>query len=142
MVKARRKVASLRVPLLSHDAVVVNMEILVASSDPAYRQVMSFLLARRGFAVAEARSADVLTTLRAPEHRNLRAVLLDASGLLDETTRIALLIEEFHPELTTVVVADELDSADGGRSQSRSILKKWDAFEDLVEAIEASRVPA
>jgi hypothetical protein len=100
---------------------------------------MSFLLARRGFAVAEARSADVLTTLRAPEHRNLRAVLLDASGLLDETTRIALLIEEFHPELTAVVVAEEFDSS---RSQPRSIFKKWDAFEDLVEAIEASRVPA
>ncbi|HEY7575312.1 MAG TPA: hypothetical protein VIB08_09135 [Thermoanaerobaculia bacterium] len=103
---------------------------------------MSFLLARRGFSVAEARSADVLTALRAPEHRNLRAVLLDASGLVAETTRIALLIEEFHPELTTVIVADELDPSGDGHIPPRSILEKWDAFEDLVEAIGASRVPA
>jgi uncharacterized membrane protein (UPF0127 family) len=97
--------------------------VLVISPDHRYREVMSLLLARRGFAVstgAHERDLDRRTALEPPH-----VVVLECDGA--EAPELA-----FAPGgAPAVVLVAEEDQGDGpGRT-----LAKWGPFEMLVEAI-------
>jgi hypothetical protein len=101
--------------------------------------VARFLLARRGFAVVESRASTMLEALGAREHH---VIVLDGEGSLDETARLASVLEDLHPGLAVMVVVGDGDLAEDSAELGRPVFHKWDSFDHLVAAIEELRVPA
>jgi len=107
------------------------LRVLLAGRDRKFVRVTSFLLTRRGYAVAQTGLVDVAGAVE----RHRADVLILEPG--ESRGRTAQLISELQtaetsPALLLVV------SGDGARWNGLSVSDKWTPIEDLVEKIEAA----
>ncbi len=106
-----------------------RIRVLLASDDVRYAGVAHFLLTRRGLRVELISTGDVI-----PETclKDADVLVIDVSGAPDEIAASVSAVEEQHPALGIVVVAEEEDESLARHPQ----LSKWTALDELAGEIE------
>lgn len=107
------------------------LRVLLAGRDRKFLRVTSFLLTRRGYAVAQTGLADVAGAV---ERHRADVLILEPGESRGQTAQLIseLQTAETSPALVLVV------SGDGARWNGLSVSDKWTPIEDLVEKIEAA----
>lgn len=109
------------------------LRVLLSGRDRRFVRVTSFLLARRGYDVADASHAD---TVKAAERHRADVVLLETSDsrVLAARKVAALQALATAPSVLVVVV----DDGDHERWDGLPTIRKWTRIDELAEAIEAA----
>ena len=103
------------------------IRVLVVSRDRPFLAMARFLLLRAGLdAQASTMPGDVFERVQ----RGVDVVVIDATGALAATARVAAELEALYPGIGIVMVADEL----GPQASSLRVLSKWDAANELAGA--------
>jgi uncharacterized membrane protein (UPF0127 family)/CheY-like chemotaxis protein len=106
------------------------LRVLVISSDPHFRNVISLLLARRNCSVTTTANAARLTELIARE--SVDVVLLDDNQ--SPAVATVATVEALERPVGVVLVADQV----GAAMPDLPVVAKWGPFADLLAAIEAT----
>jgi hypothetical protein len=106
--------------------------VLVSGRDRRFVRVSSFLLAQRGYDVAQSSPKKTLETVE--RHRS-DVVLLETSNVRVIVARQVAALQAL-PVAPSVLVA--FDGDEGGGWQGLSTVQKWTPVETLVEQIEAA----
>lgn len=107
------------------------LRVLLAGNDRRFIRVMSFLLSRRGYDIAQASPRD---TVSAVERHRSDVVLLEVGDSRATTSRKVAALQALSTVPTVLVVAD----GDDARWNGVSAIGKWMPVDDLVEAIETA----
>jgi CheY-like chemotaxis protein len=108
------------------------LRVLICGTDRGFVRVTSFLLSRRGYAVAEAVPSD---TVEATERHRADVVLLETNR---SRVMAARKLAALHALGTPPSVLVVIDDGDDERWDGLPTVRKWAPLDDLVERIEAA----
>jgi chemotaxis response regulator CheB len=108
-----------------------GFRVVLASRDPRFLRVTSFLLGRKDFVVESTRSPERL--LEAVARHRPDVVILDEADSLSLSARAIAGIEQL-PYPVAVLVVAEAPAAESGTSVR--LLHKWTSFDRLVQEVE------
>ncbi len=108
------------------------LRVLLAGNDRRFIRVMSFLLARRGYDIAQASPRD---TVAAVERHRADVVLLEMGDSRVNTSRKVAALQALSTVPTVLVLAEDGHDA---RWNGVAAVDKWMPIDDLVKAIETA----
>jgi chemotaxis response regulator CheB len=108
-----------------------GFRVIVASRDPRFLRVTSFLLGRKEFVVESTRRPELL--LEAVAHHRPDVVILDEADSLSVSASAIAKIEQL-PYPVAVLVVAEAPAAESATSVR--VLHKWTSFDRLVQEVE------
>lgn len=108
------------------------LRVLLSGRDRRFVRVTSFLLARRGYDVADASHAD---TVKAAERHRADVVLLETSDSRVTAARKLAALQALATAPSVLVVVDD---GDHERWDGLPTIRKWTRIDELADAIEAA----